>query len=56
MSNSKGTAVITGASGGIGAVYADRFAKRGYDLFLIARDGKRLSDVATSCLNNTASR
>jgi short-subunit dehydrogenase len=44
--NSKGTAVITGASGGIGAVYADRFAKRGYDLFLIARDGKRLGEVA----------
>src|SRR5579871_2369409 len=44
--NSKGTAVITGASGGIGAVYADRFAQRGYDLFLIARDGKRLGEVA----------
>ncbi len=44
--NSKGTAVITGASGGIGAVYADRFAKRGYDLFLVARDGKRLGEVA----------
>jgi uncharacterized protein len=43
---SKGTVVITGASGGIGAVYADRFAKRGYDLLLVARDGKRLSDVA----------
>jgi short-subunit dehydrogenase len=45
--NSKGTAVITGASGGIGAVYADRFAKRGYDLLLIARDEKRLGDVAS---------
>jgi short-subunit dehydrogenase len=44
--NSKGTAVITGASGGIGAVYADRLAKRGYDVLLIARDGKRLGDVA----------
>ena len=44
--NSKGKAVITGASGGMGAVYADRFAKRGYDLLLIARDGKRLGDVA----------
>jgi short-subunit dehydrogenase len=45
--NSKGVVVITGASGGIGAVYADRFAKRGYDLFLIARDGKRLVDVSS---------
>jgi len=44
--NSKGTVVITGASGGIGAVYADRFARRGYDLLLIARDEKRLGDVA----------
>lgn len=44
--NSKGKVVITGASGGIGAVYADRFAKRGYDLLLIARDGKRLGGVA----------
>jgi uncharacterized protein len=44
--NSKGTAVITGASGGIGAVYADRLARRGYDLLLIARDGERLGNVA----------
>ncbi|MEK6397758.1 MAG: SDR family NAD(P)-dependent oxidoreductase, partial [Terriglobus sp.] len=45
--NSNGTAVITGASGGIGAVYADRFAQRGYDLLLIARDEKRLGEVAS---------
>jgi uncharacterized protein len=41
----KPSVLITGASTGIGAVYADRFAGRGHNLILVARDRGRMEEL-----------
>lgn len=53
MTQPLGTALITGASMGIGAVYADRLARRGYNLILVARNREKLDALANRITSQT---
>ena len=53
MSKTLGTALITGASSGIGSLYADRLARQGHDLVLVARNADRLDRIAHSIREQT---
>lgn len=53
MTSSQGVALITGASTGMGAIFADRLARRGHDLILVARNTDRMTALAEQLRRDT---
>ncbi|MFM9457466.1 SDR family NAD(P)-dependent oxidoreductase [Streptomyces europaeiscabiei] len=53
MTTQNKTAVVTGASAGLGSAYAQRLADRGYDLILVARNTARLEELASDIRSRT---